>query len=116
MKITKILLVFALLFCNAISSLADRGIGKKSHNKVDLNVSASPTLKNSLFLNLRTGLKYTGSLLSKQETTYSNSFFANSLITFQKGNSIYIIPYRQVVAVPEIRSGYTGMKIIIRPH
>ena len=114
-KITKMMLVMALLFCIAFSTLADRGIGKKSRNKVELNISTPSTLRSSLFLNLRSGLRYTGSLLSKQ-VTYTTSFFNTTLITFEKGNTVYIIPYKQVIAVPEIRSGYTGMKLIIRPH
>ena len=38
----------------------------------------------------------------------------NSLITYQKGNTTYIIPYKQKVALPEIKQGYTGIKLIIR--
>ena len=114
-KITKMLLVMALLFGTAVSTLADRGIGRKSKNKVELNISIPSTLRSSIFFNLRSGLKYTGSLLSKQQTA-APLFFSNALITYQKGNSIYIIPYKQITAVPEVRSGYTGMKIIIRPH
>lgn len=114
-KITKMLLVMALLFGTAVSTLADRGIGRKSKNRVELNISTPSTLRSSLFFNLRSGLKYTGSLLSKPQVTGS-SFFSNTLITYQKGNSVYIIPYKQVIAVPEMRSGYTGMKIIFRPH
>ncbi len=115
MKITKMLLVLTLLFGTAVSTLADRGIGRKSKNKVELNISTPSTLRGSIFFNLRSGLKYTGSLLSKQQTV-TPSFFYNTLVTYQKGNSIYIIPYKQITAVPEVRSGYTGMKIIIRPH
>ena len=116
MKITKMILVMGLLFGTAFSSLADRGIGRKSrNNKVDINISTPSTLRGSIFLNLRTGLKYTGSLLSKPQTS-TGSFFNNTLVTYEKGNTVYIIPYKQIVAVPEIKSGYTGMKIIIRPH
>jgi hypothetical protein len=38
----------------------------------------------------------------------------NSLITYQKGNTTYIIPYKSKITVPDIQPGYTGMKIIIR--
>jgi hypothetical protein len=38
------------------------------------------------------------------------------LLTYQKGNTVYIIPHKQVIAVPEMKQGYTGMKIIIRTH
>ena len=114
-KITKMLLVMALLFGTVVSTLADRGIGRKSKNKVELNISTPSTLRSSIFFNLRSGLKYTGSLLSKQQPT-APSFFSNTLITYQKGNSIYILPSQQVIAVPEIISGFTGVKITLKPH
>ena len=113
---TKIMLVAVLLFGTGFSSWADRGVGKKSKNKLELNISTPTTLKNSMFFNLRTGLKYTGSLLIRQQDLFSNSVFSNTLITYQKGNTVYIIPYKHIVAVPEISSGYTGMKIIIHSH
>lgn len=112
---TKMILVMAMLFGIALSSLADRGIGKRTRNKVDLNITSSNSLRNSLYLNLRTGLKYTGSLLSNQQTD-NNTFNFNNLVTFQKGNTVYILPYKHIVAIPEISTGYTGMKLIIRPH
>ena len=115
-KITKIMLIVPLLFGTAFSSLADRGVGKKSKNRLELNISTPSTLKNSMFFNLRTGLKYTGSLLIKQQDLSGNAAFSNTLMTYQKGNTIYIIPYKHVIAVPEMSSGYTGMKLIIRPH
>ena len=113
---TKIMLVVVLLFGTGFSSWADRGIGKKSKNRLEFNISTPTTLKNSMFINLRTGLKYTGSLLIRQQDFIGNSVFSNTLITYQKGNTVYIIPYKHIVAIPEISSGYTGMKIIIHPH
>ena len=114
-KVTKIILVMALLFGAAFSSLADRGIGKKTKNKINLNISTPSSLRNSVFFNLSSGLRYTGSLLSKDPFDF-NTFNYNTLVTFQKGNTVYIIPYKQIVTVPEMSSGYTGIKLIIRPH
>ena len=114
-KITKMLLVVSVLAGIAFSALADRGIGKKSKSKVELNMSTTGGLRNSISLNLKAGLKYTGSLLTKQQFTGSN-MYNTTLITYQKGNTVYIIPSKQMVAVPEMKQGYTGLKIIIRPH
>ena len=114
-KITKILLVLGICSGIAFSTLADTGIGKKSRSKVGLNIATPTTLRSAIALNLRTGLKYTGSLLVKQQTSnYSN--FSNTLVTYQKGNTVYIIPYKRVIAMPEVKPGYTGMKIVIRSH
>jgi hypothetical protein len=113
-KLSKLILVVAVLFSATLRALADRGIGRKStKSKVTLNISTSSTLRNSLSLNLKTGLKYTGSVFVNQKA-FGNSIVSNSLITYQKGNTIYIIPYKQKVIMPEIKPGYTGMKLIIR--
>ena len=109
------LLAIALLFGIAQIAVADRGIGKKNRSKTFLNITAPSTLKNSISFNLKSGLSYKGSLLTSNNIIGS-SIMANSLITYQKGNITYIIPYKHKIAIPDIQQGYTGMKIIIRPH
>ncbi|HMJ46273.1 MAG TPA: hypothetical protein VK498_03045 [Ferruginibacter sp.] len=111
----KILLVVVMLAGVTFSALADRGVGKKSKAKVGLNITTTNSLKNSISINLKSGLKYKGSLLANQQVT-GNAVTSNTLLTYQKGNTVYIIPYKQVIAVPEMKQGYTGMKIIIRTH
>ena len=112
---TKKLLTIVLLFSVAQVAMADRGIGKKNKNKTILNIYTPSTLRNSIAFNLKTGLRYKGSLLSTTNTV-GNSILINSLITYQKGNITYIIPYKHKIIVPEIKQGYAGMKIIIRSH
>jgi hypothetical protein len=82
-------------------------------NKVSLNIPTNNNFKKALSLNLKTGLKYKGSLITVSE---KNKFSAisNNLVTYQKGNTIYIVPYKQKIVVSEIRQGYTGMKLIIK--
>jgi hypothetical protein len=113
-KISKLILVVAVLFSTTLSALADRGIGRKStKSKVTLNISTPSLLRHSLSLNMRSGLKYTGSL-SVYQRVVGNSMVNNTLITYQKGNTVYIVPYKQKVIVPEIKPGYSGMKLVIR--
>ena len=114
-KMNRIMLIVLLLFSSVQIALADRGIGKKNKTKVTLNVCTPAVLRNSVSLNLKYGLKYSGSLFIKQQAS-GNSTMSNTLVTYQKGNTVYIIPYKQKVIVPEIKPGYTGMKLIIRPH
>ncbi|MGC4103057.1 hypothetical protein [Ferruginibacter sp.] len=114
-KLSKLMLVSTVLFSASLSALADGGIGKKSKSKVALNITTSTTLRNSVTLNLKSGLRYTGSSMVNQQTT-GNSIFTNTLVSYQKGNTVYIIPYKQKVVMPEIKPGYTGMKLIIRPQ
>jgi hypothetical protein len=115
MKKAKIILVVVMLSSITYSALADKGIGKKTKAKVSLNINTANSLRNSISLNLKTGLKYTGSLLVNQQSQ-GNTLLSNTLVTYQKGNTVYIIPHKQVIAVPEMKQGYTGMKLIIKAH
>ncbi len=112
---TKKFLTIVMLFCMAQVAMADRGVGKKSKNKTILNIYTPSTLRSSIVFNLKSGLSYKGSLLNSSEIV-ANSIVSNSLITYQKGNVTYIIPYKNKIVVPEIKQGYTGIKFIIRPY
>lgn len=112
---TKKLLTIVMLFCIAHVAMADRGVGKKNKAKTILNIYTPSTLRNSIAFNLKSGLSYKGSLLTRTESV-GNSIMTRSLITYQKGNVTYIIPYKHKIAVPEMKQGYTGIKFIIRSH
>ena len=109
----KKLFTIALLTGIVSVAFADRGSGKKNKNRVLLNISNTASLKNTISFNLKTGLSYKGSLLSNHQTVGS-SIMNNSIVTYQKGNTTYIIPYKHKIVMPEIRQGYTGVKMIIR--
>lgn len=113
-KVTKIVLILAILNGIMLTTFADRGVGKKK-TKVSLNIVNNMAFSKSLSFNLKTGLKYKGSLLTSVEAN-KNSVLYNTLVTYQKGNTIYIIPYKQRIVVPEMKQGYTGMKLIIKPN
>ena len=114
-KIAKKILLLSILTGTMLVSFADRGIGKKSKTKVILNINTTNSLKNSISFNLKGGLKYKGSLLSNVQQQ-NKSLISTELVTYQKGNSIYIIPYKQKIIVPEVRQGYTGLKLIIKTN
>jgi len=111
-RLFKKLFVLVSLFCLVNIAWADRGTGKKSKTKVALNIVTPSSLRNSISFNLKTGLTYTGSLLASQQTIGS-AIMNNSLITYEKGNTIYIIPYKHQVIMPDIRPGYSGIKIML---
>ena len=111
-KTVRISLLLAILTGMMFSSFADRGIGKKK-SRITINIKAPVSFNSSLNFNLRTGLKYTGSLVNTSVTN-SNNF--NTLVTYTKGNSVYILPYKQKVLVADVQQGYTGTKLIIRPR
>ena len=108
-------LIVAALVSTAFSALADKGVGKKNKNKVTLNVATVSTLRSSISYNLRTGLTYTGSL-NTTNLIPRGILLNNTAVTFQKGNTTYIIPYKQRIIIPDVKQGYVGMKLIIKPH
>lgn len=114
-RIVKILLLSGFLSGSVFYSFADRGFTKKSRSKVAINIDTRPGFKKSLPLNLSGGLKYTGSLVS---TSQKDRFTAlsNNVITYQKGNTIYIMPVKQKIVVSEMKPGYAGMKLIIKSN
>ncbi|MFT3681593.1 MAG: hypothetical protein QM791_15085 [Ferruginibacter sp.] len=116
-RFVKKVTIITLLTCVVGVAFADRGSGKRA--KAKLNISTGTNLKTSIAFNLKSGLKYKGSLIAVNNTstqTIGSSIMNNSIITYQKGNTTYIIPYKYKIAVPEIKPGYTGVKLIIRQH
>ena len=110
-KITKIVLLLFVMNGLMLSSWGDRGVGKKK-TKVNLNLTNPRTSSTTSFA-LKSGVKYKGSLLTSTEET-KTSFTSNATVSYQKGNTIYIIPYKQKVVVPEMKQGYTGVKLLLQ--
>ena len=111
-QLFRILSIVTLLTIQMTHSFADRGIGKKK-NKVVLNIKTPSSFQSSLNFNLKNGLKYTGSLINNSVITTNNNSF-NYLLTYQKGNSVYILPYKQKILVADVHQGFAGTKLIIR--
>lgn len=112
-QITKSILIIGILAGNMLMSFADRGIGKKTKNRILINIPTNSSLKHALSFNTASGLKYKGSLLTGIQKE-NGVIITNNIVTYQKGSNIYIIPYKQKILVPEVKQGYTGMKLIIK--
>ncbi len=111
-KFPTILFVFLLVCCLATIATADRGTFGKKKNKVQLNIITASTLKKSIPFNLKSGLIFKGSnILSSQQV--GHSFLNNTLISYKKGNTIYILPYKQKILISDY-SPSAGYKLIIR--
>lgn len=110
-KYSKIALVIFLICGVYALTFADRG-GFVKKNKTRLNIATTGSLKNSIAFNLKSGVVYKGSFfLNKQQI--GNSYISDAFVSYKKGNTIYILPYKQKVVIPE----YTqkdGYKLIIR--
>jgi len=102
--------IFTVSMAVAFTVSADRGgVIKKNKNKPNFNIAMNSSLRNSIGFNLRTGLSYKGSLLVNK-----NPMMSTSITTYQKGNTIYIVPQKQRIIVPEMKQGYTGLKLILK--
>ncbi len=109
---TKILSIVLLFTGIALFALADKGgSGKKS--KTQLNISTTGNLKNSMRFNLNSGVTYRGSFLLNTEQVGTTSIVSDAMISYKKGNTIYIIPYKQKIFIPSY-SQQDGYKLIIR--
>src|SRR5436305_6183414 len=111
-KLLKITFLLLLIACFCGIANADRGVFGKKKNKVQLNIFTTNTLKKSIPFNLKSGLIFKGSnLLNSQQI--GNSLFNTALISYEKGNTIYILPYKQKILIPSY-SPQSGYKLIIR--
>ena len=114
-KNLKTILFTAMFTGLLLTSFADRGVGKKRIVKPTLNIKMNSTFSSSLNFNLRNGLKYKGSFITPTKSTFVRSTStSNAYITYQKGNSVYIVPYKQRIVMPVIKQGYVGAKLVIR--
>ena len=92
-------------------ALADRGgFGRK--NKIHFNIITLSSLKSSIGFNLKSGLSYKGTTIINHQQV-GNSIFTNSIVSYQKGNTIYILPYKQKVLIQSYTPA-SGYKLIIR--
>jgi hypothetical protein len=112
-KYSKIISVVLLVCGVCLYAFADRG-GFVKKNKTHLNINTNGNLKNSIAFNLKSGLTYRGSSSLGQEHI-GNSVITESLISYKKGNTVYILPYKQKILIPEY-SQKDGYKLIIRPR
>lgn len=112
-KNSKILIV-SLMCCGLyIIALADRGSFLKK-NKSHLNIAIKGSLKNSILFNLKSGVIYRGSFLLNQQLI-GNNLINDAYISYKKGNTIYLLPYKQKIVIP-IYSAKDGYKLVIRPN
>lgn len=86
-------LISALMTAVVGLSFASKGGGgeKKKDNSVTLKTNFTPIRTTNGFT-LKTGPAYTGSFQLGEEKT-SNYISFHTLVTYQKGNSTYILPY-----------------------
>lgn len=110
-KYSRIFMVILMICGVCLIATADRG-GFVKKNKTRLNIVTSNTLKNSLRFNLKSTLNYKGSFFINQRQI-GNTLVSDALISYKKGNTIYLLPYKQKILIPEYTQA-EGYKLIIR--
>lgn len=105
------ILLFVVVFFSVLFTYADRGIRSKSRNRILLNISNKTTFKNSLQFNLKNGLKFKGLISSDYSNTEGQPLYYNM---YHKGNTTYLLPNKTRFITPEVKQGYTGMKLVIK--
>lgn len=110
-RLSKTILLFGMLTGSVLLAFADRGVNKKSNSKAKIALShkvqqltASPALQ---------GMKYKG-YVPDPCVSIQNAKEAGSLITYQKGNTILIIPTRHKLVYPDQENHSEGIKIQIK--
>ena len=110
-KYSKIIAVVVLVCGVYLFSFADRG-GFVKKNKPHLNIETNGNLKNSIPFNLKSGLTYRGSFFTNTQRI-GNTMVSDAYISYRKGNTVYILPYKQKILIPEY-SQQDGYKLILR--
>lgn len=115
LKYSRFFLTIVVVCCICLIAAADRG-GFVKKNKTRLNVVNNGNLKNTIVFTLRTQigskLSYNGSVLMNQRQI-GNAVVNDALISYKKGNTIYLLPYKQKMVMPQY-SQSEGYKLIIR--
>ena len=110
-KYSKIVAVVVLVCGVYLFSFADRG-GFVKKNKPHLNIETNGNLKNSIPFNLKSGLTYRGSFFTNSQRI-GNSIVSDAYISYRKGNTVYILPYKQKILIPQY-SQNEEYKLILR--
>jgi hypothetical protein len=110
-KLMRKVLVSTLLIAVVGLTFASKGGGgeKKKDNSIPLKTNFIPIRTTNGFT-LKTGPSYTGSYLLGQEKT-DNFISFHTLITYQKGNSIYIMPYKYKMNTSSVYLNNSGSNL-----
>jgi len=90
-------LVCTVLIGLAVLTFASMGGGKKSKTTAVKNDFVPIRTTNGF--TLKSGPLYKGSSIISQEKN-KNTLVMNSLMTYQKGNTTFIMPYQQKISIP----------------
>ena len=106
----KTVICFAFIAMAALTFGSSGGGGK---NKNDLNFKEFTPIRTSGGFTLKAGPLYHGSqLLNMQQQ--NNTLLMNTVVTYQRGNTTYILPYRYKMNKPTVKSNLNALDVKIK--
>ena len=112
-RFIKFTLILSGVITISLYAFADRGVRRKAKNNVVLNIATEQSFKNSLSVNLKNGMKLKG-ILRLDHLSEGNQFNNGTLRYYQKGNTYYLLPSKPKLVNPEVKPGYTGLKLTLQ--
>jgi hypothetical protein len=88
----KSLIIGFVMIGTVVLALASSGGGKNKKNSLASSKQGFTPNKSSYGLTLKAGPNYTGSYIYSSQRNNVVSY--NTLVTYQKGNTIFILPYK----------------------
>ncbi|MBI2730074.1 MAG: hypothetical protein HYX40_04875 [Sphingobacteriales bacterium] len=92
MRKTLVTISFLCLYGVVFGSFV--GVGDSKISKDAKNTKLYSNLKSTMHFSLKNGMVYKGNKIVSTQRT-EQSVIYNSVVTYHKGNTIYIIPYKQ---------------------
>lgn len=104
-KLIRQMVISTLLLAVVGLAFASKGGGgdKKNSKNVPLKTEFTPIRTTGNFT-LKSSPAYSGSFFLGQEKTKTTISF-NTLVTYEKGNSIFVMPYKYKINMPNITDG-----------
>lgn len=111
--IKKTLASFLLLGVVGLALASSGGGKEKAKSSVETGFATS---KSYAGFSLKAGPRYSGSQLFSTEKS-GNVILFNSVVTYQKGNTVYILPYKyRMSAKPGVRSNLNVVDLKFNLH
>jgi hypothetical protein len=110
-KLSKTILLLSMLTGIVMLAFADRGVSKKS-NAASKRALSSKVQQISGTSSMQ-GMKYKG-YVPDPCVNIHNVKEAGSLITYQKGNTILIVPTKHKLVYPDSENHFEGLRIQIK--
>jgi hypothetical protein len=101
-KLTRVVLSLVIMVIIVPLGFASKGGGDKKNSAAILRSTFTP-IRISNGFTIKTGPQFTGTHIFNQEKTHG-AFTMNSVVTYQRGNTIFILPYKYKVTLPSFNT------------